>query len=202
MCVFLSRSAQRVSIFQDNVEKEVSGSTSSRQELKPIRATRWAERHDSIIICVTLLPAVFSTLEEVPQENKLVEGFDQSSNFAQFCTEMHVFNRGFSYATHFWYNPACFKTATKKNWIYLQWLSSLMVCWMFCDKTEAIAKTFFIKYLTKLRMNVKNMMLHYWFGEDAKAKFSDIIILLMTLDIFSGSHICTVFRSFNSGNGG
>jgi len=28
-------------------------------------------------------------------------------------------------------------------------------------QTEAIAKTFFIKYLTKLRMNVKNMMLHY-----------------------------------------
>jgi len=29
------------------------------------------------------------------------------------------------------------------------------------DKTEAIAKTFFIKYMTKLRMDVKNMMLHY-----------------------------------------
>ena len=32
-------------------------------------------------------------------------------------------------------------------------------------------ETFFIKYLTKLRMNVKNMMLHYWFPEDAKVKF-------------------------------
>ena len=40
-------------------------------------------------------------------------GCDQNSNFAQFCTEIHVFNRGFSYATHFWYNPACFKTAAK-----------------------------------------------------------------------------------------
>jgi len=29
----------------------------------------------------------------------------------------------------------------------------------------------FIKYLTKLRMNVKNMMLHYRFPEDAKVKF-------------------------------
>ena len=38
-------------------------------------------------------------------------GCDQSTKFAQFCTEMHVFNRCFSYATHFWYNPACFKTA-------------------------------------------------------------------------------------------
>jgi len=37
----------------------------------------------------------------------------------------------------------------------------LIVCWIFSDKTEAIAKTVFIKYLTKLRMNVKNMILHY-----------------------------------------
>jgi len=35
---------------------------------------------------------------------------DQSINFAQFSTEMHVFNRGFSYATHF-----CFKTAAKER---------------------------------------------------------------------------------------
>jgi len=44
ICVFLSRSAQRVSIFQDNVERDVSGSASSRQKLKPICATRWFER--------------------------------------------------------------------------------------------------------------------------------------------------------------
>jgi len=36
ICVFLSRSVQRVSIFQDNVERDVSGSASSRQKLKPI----------------------------------------------------------------------------------------------------------------------------------------------------------------------
>jgi len=60
------------------------------------------------------------------------------------------------------------------------------VCWIFSDKTEAIAKTFFIKYLTKLRMNVKNMMLHYSFADDAKVKFSEIIILLMPLSIFFG----------------
>jgi len=41
-------------------------------------------------------------------------GCDRSSNFAGFCREMHVFNRGFSYATHFWYNPACFKTAKER----------------------------------------------------------------------------------------
>jgi len=73
ICVFLSRSAQRVSIFQDNVEREVSGSASSRQNLKPICATRWVERHDSIIIFVTLLPEVVSTLEELQQEDKQVE---------------------------------------------------------------------------------------------------------------------------------
>jgi len=73
ICVFLSRSAQRVPLFQDNVERDVSGSASSRQKLKPICATRWVGRYDSIIIFVTLLPAVVSTLEELQQENKQVE---------------------------------------------------------------------------------------------------------------------------------
>ena len=71
--VFLSRSAQRVSIFQDNVEREVWDSASSWQKLKPICATRWVERHESIIIFVTLLPAVVSALEELQQEIRQVE---------------------------------------------------------------------------------------------------------------------------------
>ena len=41
ICVFLSRSAQRMSIFQDKFEREVSGSASSQQKLKPICATHW-----------------------------------------------------------------------------------------------------------------------------------------------------------------
>ena len=89
ICVFLSVSAQRVSIFQDNVEREVSGSASSRQKLKPICATRWEERHDSIIIFVTLLPAVVSTLEELQQENKQVEAATKAAtllNSVQKCT--------------------------------------------------------------------------------------------------------------------
>jgi len=89
ICVFLSRSAQRVSIFQDNVEREVSGSASSRQKLKPICAARWVERHDSIIIFVTLLPAVVSTLEELQQENKQVEVATKTAtllNAVQKCT--------------------------------------------------------------------------------------------------------------------
>jgi len=40
---------------------------------------------------------------------------DQSSNFAQFCTEMHAF----SYAKHLWYNPTCFKTAAKERIGYI-----------------------------------------------------------------------------------
>jgi len=36
-----------------------------------------------------------------------------------------------------------------------------------------------------------------------KVKFLEIIILVMTLNIFfSGSHICNVLRSFDSENGG
>ena len=89
MRVFLSRSAQRLSIFQDNVEREVSGSDFSRQKLKPICATRWVERHDSIIIFVTLLPAVVSTLEELQQENKQVKVATKAAtllNSVQKCT--------------------------------------------------------------------------------------------------------------------
>ena len=89
ICVFLSRFAQRVSIFQDNVEREVSGSASSPQELKQICATRWVERHVSIIIFVTLLPAVVSTLEELQQENKQVEVATKAAtllNSVQKCT--------------------------------------------------------------------------------------------------------------------
>jgi len=86
---FLSRSAQCVSIFRDNVEREVSGSASSRQKLKPIYAIRWVERHDSIIIFVTLLPTVVSTLEELQQENKQVEVATKAAallNSVQKCT--------------------------------------------------------------------------------------------------------------------
>ena len=89
ICVFLSRSAQRVSIFQDNDDREVSGSASSRQELKPICATRWAERHYLIIIFVTLLPAFVSALEELQQENKQVEVATKAAtllNSVQKCT--------------------------------------------------------------------------------------------------------------------
>ena len=85
----LLHSAQRASIFQDNFEREVSGSASSRQKLKTICATRWVERHDSIIIFVTLLPAVVSTLEELRQENKQVEVVTKAAtllNSVQKCT--------------------------------------------------------------------------------------------------------------------
>ena len=119
ICVFLSRSAQRASIFQDNVEREVSGSASSRQKLKIICATRWVERHDSIIIFVTLVPAVVSTLEDLQQKNMQVEVATKAAtllNSVQKCTD---FNRGFGYATHFWYNPACFKTAAKERIGYI-----------------------------------------------------------------------------------
>jgi len=91
--VFLSRSAQRVSIFQNNVEREVSVSASSRQKVKPICATRWVERHDSIIIFVTLLPAVVSTLGELQQENKQLDVATKTAtllNSVQKCTFFYL----------------------------------------------------------------------------------------------------------------
>jgi len=75
--------------FKTNVKRQVSGSASSRQKLKPICATRWVERHDSVIIFVTLLPAVVSTLEELQQENKQVEVATKAVtllNSVQKCT--------------------------------------------------------------------------------------------------------------------
>jgi len=39
---------------------------------------------------VTLLQAVFSTLEEFAAGKQANGGCDQSRNFAQFCAEMHV----------------------------------------------------------------------------------------------------------------
>ena len=93
ICVFLPRSAQCISIFQDSVEREVSGSASSRQKLKPIYATHWVERHDSIIIFVKLRPAVVSTLEELQQENKQVEVATKAAtllNSVQKCTFLIV----------------------------------------------------------------------------------------------------------------
>ena len=118
VCVFLSRFAQRVSIFQDNVEREVSGSASSRRKLKPICATRWVESHDSIIIFVTLLPAVVSTLEELQQENKQVEVATKVAallNSVQKCT--FLIAALVMQHTSGIILPVCCK---RKNWIYLQ----------------------------------------------------------------------------------
>ena len=50
---------------------------------------RWVERHDLIIIFVTLLPAVVSTLEELQQENNQVEVATKVAtllNSVQKCT--------------------------------------------------------------------------------------------------------------------
>ena len=120
ICVFLSRSAQRVWIFQDNVEREVSGSASSRQKLKPICATRWVERHDSIIIFLTLLPANVSTLEELQQENKQVEVATKAATLlhsVQKCTFLLA-------ALVMQHTSGIVLPVSKllhnKNWIYLQ----------------------------------------------------------------------------------
>ena len=55
--------------FKTMLKKKLQARLLSRQKLKPICATRWVERHDSIIIFVTLLPAVVSTLEELQQQH-------------------------------------------------------------------------------------------------------------------------------------
>ena len=114
ICVFLSRSAQRLSIFQDNAERSFRlgfFATEAETNLRHMLGRKkWLDHH----FHDTIASSCFYTWGIVA--GKQASGrCDQSSNLAQFCTEMHVLNRGFSYATHFWYNPACFKTAVKEG---------------------------------------------------------------------------------------
>ena len=120
ICVFLSRSAQRVSIFQDNVEREVSGSASSRQKLKPICATRWVERHDVIIIFVILLPAVVSTLEELQQENKQVEVATKAATLFSSVQKCTLLIAALVVQHTSGIILPVSKLLQKKNWMYLQ----------------------------------------------------------------------------------
>jgi len=72
---------------------------------------------------------------------------------------MHVFNRGSVVQHTSGIILTVSKLLQKKEldiFAVIELIDSVL-----SDKTKAIAKTFFIKYLTKLRMNVKNMMLHY-----------------------------------------
>jgi len=161
ICVFLPRSAQRVSIFQDNVEREVSGSASSRQKLKPICASRWIERHDSIIIFVTLLPTVVSTLEELQQENKQVEDATKAAtllNSAQKCT--FLIAALVMQHTSGIILPVS-KLLQKKDLDIFALIELIDSVLDILRQNRSNCEMFFIKYLTKLRMNVKNMMLHY-----------------------------------------
>jgi len=161
ICFFLSHSAQRVSIFQANFEREVSGLASSRQKLKPICATRWVERHDSIIIFVTLLPAVVSTLEELQQENKQVEVAPKAATLLRSVQKCTFLIAALVMRQTSGIILPVSKLLQKKELDIFAVIELIDSVWIFSDKTEAIAKTFFIKYLTKLRMNVKNVMLHY-----------------------------------------
>ena len=155
---------------------------SSRQKLKPICATRWVERHDSIIIFVTLLPAVVSSLEELQQQNKQVEVATKTAtllNSVQKCT---------------------FLIAA----LVMQHTSGIIlpVSKLLQKKElEIFAVIELIDILRQNRSNCENVF-HKIFDQaknecekyDAplliprrcKVKFSEIIILLMTLSIFSG----------------
>jgi len=161
ICVFLSRSAQRVSIFQDNVEREVSGSA-SRQKLKPICATRWAERHDSIIIFVTLLPAVVSTFEELQQENKRVEVATTAApllNSVQKCTFLIA-------ALVMQHTSGIIlpisKLLQKKELVIFAVIELIDSVLDILQQNRSNCENVFHKIFDQaVRMNVKNMMLHY-----------------------------------------
>jgi len=121
ICVFLSGSAQRVSIFQDNVtcwkrsfrlDLATEAETNLRHSLG--RKT-WLDHH----FRDTVARSCFFYTWGIAPGKQASGGCDQSNKFAQFCTEMHVFNRGYSYATHFCYNPACFKTTAKERIGYI-----------------------------------------------------------------------------------
>jgi len=61
VCMFISRSAQRAAILRK------FGQTGTRRKSKFILlcATRWVERHDSVVTFVELLLAIYKTLNEL-----------------------------------------------------------------------------------------------------------------------------------------
>jgi len=171
ICVFLPRSAQRVSMFQDNVESDVSGSASSRQKLKPICATRWVERHDWIIIFVTLLPAVVSTLEELQQENNQVEVATKVAtllNSVQKCTfliEVLVMQHTAGIIL-----PVS-KLLQKKELDIFAGIELIDSVLDIHRQNRSNCENVFHKMFDQAKNECENMMLHYWFPEDAKVKF-------------------------------
>ena len=111
---------------------------------------------------MTQLPAVVSTLEELQQESKQVEVATKAATLLHSVQKCTFLIAGLVMQHTSGIILPVSKLLQKKE-LDIFAVNELIdsVCWIFSDKTEAIAKTFFIKYLTKLRMNVKYMMLHY-----------------------------------------
>jgi len=112
---------------------------------------------------VTLLPAVVSTLEELQQEHKQVEVATKAAtlpNSVQKCTFL-IAALVMQHTSGIILRVS--KLLQKKELDIFAVIELIHILRQNAgySPTEAIAKTFFIKYLTKLRMNVKNMMLHY-----------------------------------------
>ena len=106
---------------------------------------------------MTLLPAVVSTLEELQQENKQVEIATKAAtllNSVQKCTLLVMQN------TCGIILPVS-KLLQKKELDIFAVIELIDSVLDFLRQNRCNYETFFIKYLTKLRMNVKNMMLHY-----------------------------------------
>lgn len=85
ICVFLSRSAQRAALLKKSVETEVAAS--KRLKLKPLCETRWIERHDSVLVFMELLPAVYETLDKLQTDttNHAEVAAKASQLFSSIC---------------------------------------------------------------------------------------------------------------------
>jgi len=203
ICVFLSRSAQYVSIFQDNVEREVLGWASSRQKLKPICATRWVERHYSIIIFVTLLPAVFSTLEELQQENKQVDVAIKAAtllNSVQKCTFLIA-----ALVVHHTSGIILIvsKLLQKKELNIFAAIELIDSVLDILRQNRSNCENVFHQVFDQAKNECEKYDAALLIPRRCKRQiFRDNYPFDYPEHFFSGSHICAVFRSFNSGNGG
>ncbi|CAH1724767.1 unnamed protein product [Aphis gossypii] len=100
--VFLSTSAKRTNIMLEIISKDDSVPVPQKKKLKALCATRWVERHDSIITFRELYSYIVITLEELEKMSdsetacKAV-GFSASIKRSEFLISLEIVANLFSY---------------------------------------------------------------------------------------------------------
>ena len=154
--------------------------------VKPICATRWVERHDSIIIVLTLLPAVVSTLEELQQENKQVEVATKAAtlfNSVQQCT--FLIAASVMQHTSGIILPIS-KLLQKKELDIFAVIELIDSVLDILRQNRSNCENVFHEIFDQVKNECEKYYAPLLMPRRCKVKFAEIIILLMTLSIFFG----------------